>query len=259
MAAHRSTLENVGALGPAVLPASSSLKETYNRYFQVQRADTEERRDQVFRLRYAVYCIEHSFEPIENNPDGRERDRYDSCSLHSLLIHRPTGAAVGTVRLIMPRWDGQAIELPIRSVCDPAALAGIARRVPPERWAEISRFAVTKDFRRRSGDNATIVGGLTEFGDPRRVIPQISLGLMRAIVEMSASADITHLYAVMEPKLLRMLTRLGIHFETIGPVVEYHGTRQPCFCDLGDLLSQTLRKRPDVWAVITDEGRLWAA
>jgi N-acyl amino acid synthase of PEP-CTERM/exosortase system len=60
----------------------------------------------------------------------------------------------------------------------------------------------------------------------------------------------------MEPTLLRMLQRLGIYFENMGPVVDYHGQRQPCFCSVDDLLATTWEQRPDVWSLVTDDGRL---
>jgi N-acyl amino acid synthase of PEP-CTERM/exosortase system len=77
-------------------------------------------------------------------------------------------------------------------------------------------------------------------------------------VRMSIENGITHWCAVMEPTLLRLLTRLGIHFEPIGPMIEYHGRRQPCYIPLEVLLPRVQRERPDVWDVITRGGKHWA-
>jgi N-acyl amino acid synthase of PEP-CTERM/exosortase system len=74
---------------------------------------------------------------------------------------------------------------------------------------------------------------------------------------MSAREGITHWAAVMEPALLRLLTRLGIHFNPLGRLVDHHGRRQPCWADLDVLLRRVYAERPDVWDVITDGGRLW--
>jgi hypothetical protein len=46
-------------------------------------------------------------------------------------------------------------------------------------------------------------------------------------------------------------------FNPLGPLVEYHGRRQPCWVDLGIMLDRVHAERPDVWNVITDGGRLW--
>jgi N-acyl amino acid synthase of PEP-CTERM/exosortase system len=94
--------------------------------------------------------------------------------------------------------------------------------------------------------------------DERRILPHLSLGLIESLVRMSVDNGITHWCAVMEPTLLRLLTRLGIHFEPIGPLVEYHGRRQPCYIPLEVLLPRVQRERPDVWEVITREGQHWA-
>ena len=85
----------------------------------------------------------------------------------------------------------------------------------------------------------------------------LPLGLIRSCVEMSVREGMTHWAAVMEPALLRLLTRLGIHFNPLGPLVEYHGQRQPCWVDLGIMLDRVHAERLDVWNVITDGGRLW--
>src|SRR3546814_18883719 len=63
----------------------------------------------------------------------------------------------------------------------------------------------------------------------------------------------------MEPTLLRLLSRLGIYFDPIGPLVDYHGRRQPCYIKVSTLLARVARERPDVWEVLTDRGRHWDA
>lgn len=249
----------VGAAGGiAARPAAKNLKETYDQYFKVVRAETDDLREWSYRLRYQVYCIENAFEPVAENPGERETDRYDPQSVHSLLVHHPTGAVVGTTRLILPRLNGKAVPLPVETLCPAELLGRFAHRIPAERAAELSRFAVAKEFRRRAEDKGSVAGGLspTDGDNPRRVIPHISLGLMQSVLAMATERGITHIYAVMEPTLLRMLRHLGIYFENIGPLVEYHGRRQPCFCEVDQILATTWEERPDVWEVLTDNARL---
>ena len=76
---------------------------------------------------------------------------------------------------------------------------------------------------------------------------------------MSLAHDVTYWCAAMEPTWLRLLTRLGIHFDKIGPIVDYHGRRQPCYIPLKTLLGRVNEERPDVWDVLTDGGRHWDA
>lgn len=236
------------------------LREIYDQYFEVVLADSEELRESSYRLRYQVYCVENQYEPVEENPNQQETDPFDPQSEHGLLVHRESGTTVGTTRLIMPKVNGADLMQPIYQMCSSDILMEYASRIPADKTAELSRFAIAKEFRRRAEDKGTVSGGLTKMNgeNPRRVIPHISLGLMQAVVAMSKNRGITHIYAVMEPALLRMLRGLGIYFEKLGPVVEFHGQRQPCFCDLDRVLATSWKERPEVWDVLTDGGQLWA-
>lgn len=240
------------------------LYDAYNRYFQVIPANTPELLEKVFRLRYQVYCIEHSFEDAATFPDGLERDRFDAHSVHSLLTHRPSGSVAGTVRLILPGTEEPAVDLPIEQVCREPVLQG-AEQIPRKYTAEVSRFAVTKTFRRRVGE-AGSPSGVTEeslreqksagaSGSDRRMAHHITLGLIASLVQMSAENGILVWCSVMDRALLRLLTRIGIHFTNIGPEIEYHGKRQPCFAFLTVLLERVKKERPDVWEILTDDGR----
>jgi N-acyl amino acid synthase of PEP-CTERM/exosortase system len=233
-----------------------SLVSLYNRYFDAAPVDTPEQLDAAYRLRHQVYCVENPFEDPEEHLDGREIDEYDERSVHSLLIHRPTRAVAGTVRLVLPRPGKR---LPIMHTCLHPVL-GNSRILPPETTAEISRFAVSKQFRRRATDKLGVDYALVEgplSADPtfdRRVIPHITLGLMKAIVQMSWEHGITHWTAVMEPALLRLIRRLGLEFNPLGPPVQYHGLRQPCYGDANVVLAGMRLQNQDAWALITEGG-----
>lgn len=234
------------------------LLELYESYFRIIPAETTDQLRSAFRLRYEVYCVENAFESPAENPNGMETDVHDAWSFHSLLLHRPSQDVIGTVRLILP-MSAPGMEgtgLPIRDVCDHKLLTTNNTVLPWERTAEISRLAISKKMRRRSGDTTTI-GAFTESDDERRRIPDTSIGLMQAMVAMSADAGVTHICAVVEPRLLRMLARLGIHFIPLGPRVIYHGQRQPCYSGIDELLARTWVERREVWEVMTRNGKLW--
>ena len=244
------------------------LFDAYNRYFEWVRADTPKLLEEVFRVRYAVYCLEQSFEDPADFPDGLERDGYDSHSVHSLLIHSPSGRVAGAVRLILPLRENPIGSLPIDKICSDPILTG-AERISRASTAEVSRFAVTKGFRRRwhMGEQQS-PSGVTEksleaaqargvFPHDRRVSSHITLGLIASLVQMSAENGVSVWCSVMEWALLRLLTRIGIHFTPIGPQVEHHGKRQPCYSSLDTLLVRAKSERPDVWEILTNEGRAW--
>jgi N-acyl amino acid synthase of PEP-CTERM/exosortase system len=190
----------------------------YAEYFDVVRADSPELLAQVYRLRYQVYCLEHPFENPEEHDDGLERDEDDYRSVHSLLVHRHTGTYAGTVRAILPE-DVQRHPLPIHRIL--AAQNGdLLNRFPSDSTAEISRFAVFKEFRRRRGEeryvDANVPGKAPTVPSERQMIPYITFGLIRGVVETCAEHGISHISAVMEPPLIRILGRFGIHISCSG-------------------------------------------
>lgn len=245
--------------GDSAFPLSpaDALKQAYD--MRLVLSDSDPLREQSYRLRHQVYCIENQFEPISADSDGLETDVYDIQSLHGLLVDRKNGLVAGTARLILPELNGSNVPLPIHLMCDQKFMDQAMGRIGHGRVAEVSRFAVAKALRRRaqlksrnvdSPDRHRITG-------PDQNIPHMSIGLLQAIVVMARLGEITHLYAVMEPSLLKMLQLLGIYFDNLGPVVDYHGKRQPCFCDLDHLLATTWKQCPDVWKILTDNGRIW--
>lgn len=241
------------------------LIDAYSRYFEAILVDDDPKLlHEVYRLRYHVYCVEHQFENPDDFPDQLEHDKFDVRSLHSLLIHRPSGTIAGTVRLIIPDACSAAKpNLPIDQLCrDPAWL-----ELPPtmrNRMGEVSRFAVSKSFRRRIGEAGSPTAVTDESLEAmdsarrdmkdRRLAPHITLGLIESLMRMSTQAGVTHWCSVMERALLRLLKRIGIHFENLGPEVDYHGKRQPCFQDVSVLLERVKQERFDVWEVLTRRG-----
>ena len=233
------------------------LVDLYNQYFEVIYADSPEQIRECFRLRYQVYCVENPFEDPLQNPNGLETDEFDSTAMHSMLRHRESGEIVGTVRLLLPSYGKEGMGLPMRQICRHALMSHDNNFLPWASTAEISRFAVSKTMRRRAGDG-TVVGKIeTSNHDPRRRVPDTSLGLMQAVVAMASKSGITHVCAVMEPMLLRMLRRLGMVMPSIGSEVDYHGRRQPCYGHLDTGLARVWIQRPDVWELLTSDGKFW--
>jgi N-acyl amino acid synthase of PEP-CTERM/exosortase system len=222
----------------------------YERYFAVVRAATPALLHQAYRLRYQVYCVENPFEDPTRQQGELETDEDDDRSVHTLLVHRRTGEVAGTSRVILP--DLQKLRpLPMATL-----LYGADRRrfdeFPVAHTAEISRFAVSKQFRRRRGEeryadvefgNATGDSAISE----RRLMPFITLGLLRGVFGICLECEITHLAVVMEPPLIRILRRLGLDFTPIGGLVEHHGQRQPCIARLADLIQQSRDGESLVW------------
>jgi N-acyl amino acid synthase of PEP-CTERM/exosortase system len=81
----------------------------YGKYFSVVLADTPMLMEEVYRLRYQVYCNEQGFERPDDHASGLETDGYDHHSVHAALIHRDTGQVCGCV-LGWPRLLRQQVK-----------------------------------------------------------------------------------------------------------------------------------------------------
>jgi N-acyl amino acid synthase of PEP-CTERM/exosortase system len=223
--------------------------------FAVLTADTYALQEQAYRLRYQVYCLENPYENPLDHAEGLEIDEYDARSVHSVVLDRPSQVMTGTVRIILPDPQALGASFPIQKVCHHPMLQSQKLALAP-RCAEISRFAVSKELSRRSADTHPHLRP-SDFVSPKRVsVPHITLGLLNGVVRMSAEHGIEEWFAVMEPTLLRLLGRFGIYFSPIGPMVDYHGLRQPCHANVDTLLNRVRKERVDVWEIITDHGRL---
>ena len=248
--ARRMSIERAGGY-----TSDGTLSNLYWQWFETHPSRTPQLLDTAFRLRYGVYCIENAFEDRTAYADGREWDEFDQRSAHSLLIYRPTGTPAGTVRLVLPLRADLQNSFALQRVCR-HPFVNDRSMFPIERMAEVSRFCISKEFRRR-WDDGTGIGSEMSAEEERRILPHLSLGLIESLIRMSIDHHVTHWCAVMEPALLRLLARLGIHFKPIGPLIEYHGRRQPCYISLDVLLPRMRRERPDVWDLVTRGGRHW--
>jgi N-acyl amino acid synthase of PEP-CTERM/exosortase system len=235
----------------------------FHSVFDVELATSTEAINEVFEVRYQVYCIDRPFEDPRCFADNREHDSYDPRSAHALIRHRATGHSVATVRLVMAGDHPEQADFPMEGPCAHRMTLRAQEAIANARRngiAEISRMAVSREFRKRLNEDKT-VSGVSEqasYSDPekgKRAVPYISLGLFAAILEMSVKHGITHWMAVMEPAQLRLLKRFGVEFDHVGPVLEYHGLRRPAFTEAASLIEGIKKRRPDVWALITDSGR----
>jgi N-acyl amino acid synthase of PEP-CTERM/exosortase system len=223
--------------------------ELYDRYFTVLPADTAELLDAAYRLRYEVYCVEHHFLDGTAHPDGREIDSRDGHSVHAVLVYRRTGEVMGCVRLVLPQSNEGMSALPVRSLLT-GEPASILDSCDPLHTAEISRYAVSKRLRRRPGEE--LYPDVMSFSDSdaRRLMPHVSVGLIRAVARLAADRGITKVCAVIAPALARLLERFGLVFEPLGPAIDYHGLRQPCLANIETLLAGLAETHPAHFHVV---------
>lgn len=236
-----------------------SIIDTFDHFFEIIPAASEPLLQEVYKLRYQVYCIETGFEDPSSHPDQTEYDKFDNNSIHYLIRHKRFNTYAATTRLILPDTSHPEQFFPIELHCridNHAALENI----PRTKLAEVSRFCVSKDFKRRKKESGTLTGVSPELEerfteDERRTFPHITIALIACLIKMSAEQNVQYWYAVMEPALLRFLSTLGIHFTQIGPLVDYRGIRQPSVINVSHLLNGVAEKHPELWEMLTMRGK----
>ncbi len=224
--------------------------------FKFVRADTDDIREKIYRLRYQVYVEEFGFEKPEDNPGARETDDYENHSIHLAALNRADDV-VGTVRLVLHSKKGFPIEqaFPIRFP---------GEKPPPWKIAEISRLAVSRVYRRRREDGQYGVEPYlekTERGtipdrDPvpgnyrKRRVPAIVLGLYQAMYHESKRLGLTHWYMITDNNVLNTFKRFGFKFYPIGEPVEYHGLRTPYLGVISDIENKVMRENPPLMNLV---------
>jgi N-acyl amino acid synthase of PEP-CTERM/exosortase system len=217
---------------PTVL-IETTLASRFADTFSVIPANSAELREEVYRLRHQVYCDELGYEP--RRASRLEHDAYDARSIHCLLFHKASQSFAGCVRLVLPDGNDEDEQLPFEGSCSQSLEWDFdaAGQTPRTRYGEISRLAITANFRRRrseaaSDDDATDALDSAADSD-RRLFPSVALGLYVAITAMGLNRGLDGVFAMMEPRLARQLRRFGIVFTQVGAQVEHRGVRAPFF------------------------------
>ena len=217
--------------------------------------------EEIYRLRYQVYVKEWGFEDSKDHPDGLETDSYDQHSRHFYAYTGAEDAIIGTARLILC----SDLTFPIEQHFE---IHDLAENISRTKIAEISRLAISKDFRRRAIDRVIFsreASHLDELEQPQNLTKQIERerrkcehelirGLYLSIYRESLKIGLTHWYAVMARGLHVILSRWGIKFEQIGPAREYHGSRAPYLLSIRALESYLEEKNPELLKLAREQA-----
>ncbi len=204
----------------------------FSEFLTPKVASSEYLRNSAFNIRHQVYCEELKFE--EEKENKLEKDEFDDQSVHCVIQHIKSHKFAGTVRLVCSKSDKQL--LPIEKYCQSSitnhALA--PSNFPRDKICEISRLAVPEEFRRRRADkfNGAATGAINRevYSEKElRCFPFIAVGLYLSAASLVINKGIEHVFVMMEPRLARSLSMVGIKFVQIGPVVDYHGKRAPFY------------------------------
>jgi len=111
--------------------------------------------EEIFRLRYEVYCHECGYLDPSEYRDGQESDAYDGRSIH-IAGHGLNDGIVGTVRLVLAKSPAE--QFTFEEHC---RVFDDYKFPPRERCGEISLLVVRKTYRRRAGDSPEAVSRLS--------------------------------------------------------------------------------------------------
>lgn len=218
--------------GYSRLREANYISSHFSSYLEPVAARDDELRNEVYRIRHNVYCEELGFEPVRES--GMEIDEFDAYSQHCMIHHKTSKQFAGTARIVCPQKEGQ--QLPIQKYC----IDSITHKTfnpnlfDRHEICEVSRLAVPKHFRRRqmdqfSGAATGAINQSTYSETELRCFPFIAVGLYFSAASMALSSGIKHAFVMMEPRLARSMSFIGIKFTQIGPVVDYHGKRAPYY------------------------------
>ena len=221
--------------------------------------------EQMFELRYQVYCLERAFLPPEDYPNGLEHDAYDAFSTH-IAAFSLAGLMVGGLRLVTPS-DRESF--PFQAHC--TELFANRTNPPNHECAEISRLVISKLYRRRAGDSlfgvplqlmeespvppAAVDRRKTQRGDSdrRKMQPEILLGLLRQVYRHCKLQGIGDWYMAMERSLTRLLERMFyFSVEHIGEQADYYGPVTPCILSMEHFDRALSRGDPVLFAWFQD-------
>ena len=229
----------------------------FHEFFEIVEADSAELKQAVYQLRYKVFCEEQKIFDYRNYPDGMEKDEYDAHSKSVLLKHRPSGGFIGTVRLVLQdkRNPNKALPVEKNLQFDPNLIN--TSRLPRQHIAEISRFAILRQFSKRRLEQHN--GEKSFFNKKKNVMerrrfPSTGLALVVGIVRMCAAHKIDHWLSAMDPALNRLLISYGSQLNPVGPLIDYYGMRRPYHIKLVDVLSRMYHHHHDIWELVTDFG-----
>ena len=216
-------------------------------YVQHNEADSTAIMEEIFRLRFKVYCEEWGFERPEDFPDKMESNQFDTAAEHFIITSLPDNMIVGTARVICPSELGYPVIQHCnidKDTCD--RLLNNARNI---RIGEVSRLAISKNLRKRLEDDShmgyiSAVPDVPDANNEKRKYNFVH-EFYKYLLLQSIDMGFTHWYVAMKRGLYVLLKRVGMVYHPIGPEIDYHGLRTPYLGNLEEIRLSMLKKDPN--------------
>lgn len=217
--------------------ASTRLFEKFEQDYEFLIATSDEDKKKVYSLRHEVFLREFHYEMHEDNSHLFELDEYDEASIHCLIKHRASGLSAGCLRLITPSSHATSplFRLPVEvhgaSYLHHPSIQPQA--IPRPLICEVSRLAIARPFRTRNSQDTPLpqAGNYHFSPEEVRTFPLLAIGLFLSTYALVGLTGRRHVFAMMEPRLPRLLALSGFHFTKVSHPIEYHGTRHAYYID----------------------------
>lgn len=223
----------------------TALQALFNETFSVIPVMRPEDLEEVYKLRYEVYCLERGFEDPACFSQKQEVDMYDERSVYTLLQHNKSGEFIGTARLILPdrgrAGDAFYDHFPAQTLSKHSMVYD--RDVfPHNRSAEISRICYSQ--------KKSTALGINGF-EQRLILP----GILSGVFMLCDLHNIDYLMAVLEKRLIDRCDKIGFSPCEIGDAIEHRGTRYLVAYDRFKCADAVKNKNMDLWNIITAQGK----
>jgi N-acyl amino acid synthase of PEP-CTERM/exosortase system len=199
--------------------------------------------DDIFRLRYRVYCEEKGFLPAEDYPQGIETDEFDENAVH-FIVYGDDRSPVGYMRIIDGQ-DGHGFPM----IAHGMTVNDDFEFPPKDGVMEISRMIVRSDYRheyRPANDGPT--SSDLPLPNAKNASDLVQYRLLRLMYQHAMREDSRWICAAMEPTLHRKFRMMGIPFAQIGPSGEYFGEVRPYAMNLQEMEAVLEERFPQTMA-----------
>jgi len=201
-------------------------------------AKTPQEKNKALLLRHEVFLQELHYEMREDQTKNFETDEYDESSIHCLIEHKRSGQLAGCMRLVIPSVEPNSplSKLPVEVQGDQWLNHESIHpsKLPKRQLCEVSRLAISRNFRSRQQIPSQADGVVAENNftdDEEKTFPLIAIGLFLCTYSLVGLSGKKHVFAMMEPRLPRLLALSGFHFTQVSETIEYHGARHAYYID----------------------------
>ena len=203
----------------------------FDETFRVCFADTQFGVALHQRIRYQVFCLDKGFEDPNAFSTTEETDAWDDQSAHFIVQNTQTRQWVAATRLVLPK-PGRP--LPVDS------LGAFDRRLlddPNLVVGEISRFCIISnrsDVEVNSDlqpdPNSLAAWGIGTVGRKQQF--EVTLGMIRAAGIYALKRNIDYCIMLITNPFARMLRKLGVTLQQVGPAKDHRGMRTAYLVDM---------------------------